>query len=197
MVRYDPTREEHKIFEIKNVPIESTILTKKVEDEKMLSDDNDDQQEVEEKKVEEETSKFYEIRDDIKNLFCKNEVFKFKFTKSSDEEEEVEELEQKEISDDERNFKNYSKIKRSLDYMNNTDNNNYESSLSSDDDNRREPNEVLSRFKKIDNIDQSTDFIPDINEPRLQGTFLKLINSTFLKFIYSCLFRSLKIFCSY
>jgi hypothetical protein len=81
-------------------------------------------------------------------LFCKNEVFKFKFSKSSDEEEE-EELEQKEISDDERNFKNYSKIKRSLDYMNKTDNNNYESSLSSDEDNRREPNEVLSRFKKI------------------------------------------------
>ena len=52
--------------------------------------------------------------------------------------------------------------------MNNNYNNNYESSLSSDNE---EPNEVLNRFKKIDNIDISADFIPYINEPRLQGNF--------------------------
>ena len=88
MVRYDPTKEEHKIFEIKNV-IESKKSTKKVEDDvKKLSDDDDEEEEeekvIEEKKAIEEPSKFYEIRDDIKNLFCINEEFKFKFSKSSD-----------------------------------------------------------------------------------------------------------------
>ena len=178
MVRYDPTKEEHKVFEMNNKSEEVMVTKKskkevkreKEEENKSEEDDNDvNQTKLNENK--EEPSRFYEIRDDIKNLFCKNEVFQFKFSnktdKSSDEEDD--EVKRRDSDDERKNFKNYSQIKRSLDYL---DDNNYESSLSSEGEENEKPVTLTNGFSKFEKLDPNLDFIPDINEPRLQGKLI-------------------------
>ena len=72
MVRYDPTKEDHKMFEILSEDEEEKILKPKVSEEK-----------VEEKKSEEkpapDPSQFTQVEANLKDLFCSKDIFKFKF----------------------------------------------------------------------------------------------------------------------
>jgi hypothetical protein len=173
MIRYDPTKEEHKVFEINKIEDLKTAKKKVNKDtvSKKIADDDHDEDVVDDKMNvtnNNDSTRFYDISNDITNLFCKNEVFQFKFSnkneKSSDEDEE----QQQQDSDDDKNFKNYRQIKRSFDYLNE---NNYESSLSSEDDEKNKKTTLPKKndFAKLERFDE---FFPDVDEVKLQGIFL-------------------------
>jgi len=94
MIRYDPTKDEHKKFEIaKGESSESeddsgVSASKK----KTTTATTADQESTHVPKIEEDLSKFYEIEPNLKELFSSNDVFKFKFTNDDKDDSENEYL---------------------------------------------------------------------------------------------------------
>ena len=86
MVRYDPTKDEHKIFEIAK---EEASSDEETASKSTKQSTITPQAQV---KIEEDLSKFYEIEPNIKDLFSSNDVFKFKFANDDKDESENEDL---------------------------------------------------------------------------------------------------------
>jgi hypothetical protein len=89
MVRYDPTKDEHKVFEMNKSDGESGSDDEK---EKSTKDKNDQDNSAKANKIEEDLTKFYEIEPNIKDLFSSNDVFKFKFTNEENDFDNDEDL---------------------------------------------------------------------------------------------------------
>ena len=91
MVRYDPTKDEHKKFEIVKEDSSSdedeSPSNKKSKHEKEESAPTNQQAQT---KIEEDLTKFYEIEPNIKDLFSSSDVFQFKFTSEEKDESENE-----------------------------------------------------------------------------------------------------------
>ena len=79
MIRYDPTKDEHKQFEI----TKEDSLSESDEETDRLKSTSEQELKNATPKIEEDLSKFYEIEPNLKELFSSNDVFKFKFTKLS------------------------------------------------------------------------------------------------------------------
>lgn len=94
MVRYDPTKSNHKVYEVENSESDSSSdsseeekidESEKNESEKNESENDDSVQELEKK---EEVKKFFQVEPNLKELFSSNDVFKFKFTNEIEENDE-------------------------------------------------------------------------------------------------------------
>ncbi|CAF0713395.1 unnamed protein product [Brachionus calyciflorus] len=98
MVRYDPTKDTHKVFELKKSDSEdeesssdeSIEINHKEEtdsDEDKQSEQEIEENNEEEKKIEEpkDDEKFFKIEPNLKELFASNDVFKFKFTDDNED----------------------------------------------------------------------------------------------------------------
>lgn len=121
MVRYDPTKDSHKMFELKKDDEDETEEDYSSSDESIKKDDKEvkaNAETNEKKEVVEDSSKYYKIEPNLKDLFSSNDVFKFKFTDENDKLEE-EEYEEQEILKNEKqksfmkNFDNFKKSKYS------------------------------------------------------------------------------------
>jgi len=79
MVRYDPTKTEHKIFELlsDNEGFESEIS--KLKTQKKVRDSGDGNKENEEAHKKADLSQYTKIEPNLKELFQSSDVFKFKF----------------------------------------------------------------------------------------------------------------------
>lgn len=101
MVRYDPTKEEHRKYEVTEEKEESES-----------NESNEDEKEPSEKKPPttaakpvEDTTKYFKIEPNLKDLFSSSDVFKFKFTNDEEpglDEENSDESEKEDFSDRQR-----------------------------------------------------------------------------------------------
>lgn len=87
MVRYDPTVEEHKKFEVQENEKEDIAKLRR-ETEKKKSKKADEESEDKRPIVDE--NRFYEIKPEMKELFCTKEVFKFQFGNEEEQDSEAE-----------------------------------------------------------------------------------------------------------
>lgn len=167
MVRYDPNKDDHKVYEVnKNNKSSSKVKSVKVTNDSDSEPTND--------VVETDNSQFYEIKDDIKNLFCKNEMFQFKFLGDKNDDDDEEEVNVNTKND----LKDFSNLKRSLDSNRNDLNRSFESSDDDDEsmmsDNEPPPQQQQQQKSDIKSIKQSfstVNFIPDLNDSVIQGLF--------------------------
>jgi hypothetical protein len=86
IVRYDPSKEDHKMYELNNEKSSSS------DDCDSASSSNEDDTTAKEsiatttnKKVEEDSNKFFQIEPNLKDLFSSSDVFKFKFSNEIEE----------------------------------------------------------------------------------------------------------------
>ena len=87
MVRYDPTVEEHKKFEVQENEKEDIAKLRR-ETEKKKSKKADEESEDKRPIVDE--NRFYEIKPEMQELFCTKEVFKFQFGNEEEQDSEAE-----------------------------------------------------------------------------------------------------------
>jgi hypothetical protein len=108
IVRYDPSKNDHKMYELNDSSSDESSASSSSAPEYSSSDDDDDEgkgsvkkpkpeKAVEKKKlsetnnqnkkIEEDLSKFYKIEPNLKELFSSNDVFKFKFDNVEDKSE--------------------------------------------------------------------------------------------------------------
>lgn len=85
IVRFDPNKTDHKIYEINND--DAPMKQRDSSDDSSASSSSDEESDkeaeqdskVDEKVSQEDTSKFYQIEPNLKDLFSSSDVFKFKF----------------------------------------------------------------------------------------------------------------------
>lgn len=196
IVRYNPTRRDHKKFEITE--------ERKKEEENEKGSSSSDESEVEvkstkkkkkNKKDEEETSvpreipedksKFFKIEPNLKDLFSSNDVFKFKFNNDDDDEEIEEEEEDEDAS---LNQRPKSGLKTSMLFGSNLKKSKYSSSSSEGEDyeeEEEEEEEMDAEFEKRravlakkttsldEKINELKSFLPDFDNDKEVNDALK------------------------
>jgi hypothetical protein len=153
MVRYDPTKEEHRVFEASK----ETLNNEKVV--KIDSNETNTNSEEPQKSLVDET-KFYEVHEDIKSRICSNEVFKFKF--GGDDEKELKETKtQNDSTQITRTL-----ARKPLDFLNKDLNVNDSSSEDDYDDEQQHREEINEDENRT--IEESHNFLPLLSDTRIK-----------------------------
>lgn len=152
MVRYDPTKEEHKVFEASKMTIN---------DEKTLKLAKQEEKNQETQKPLVDETKFYEVQEDIKSRICSNEVFKFKFGGDSEQNESKE----PEILN-EHTFGTRSLTRKPLDFLNKDLNVNDSSSDDDYDDEPQNEEEICEEENQI--LEESHNFLPLLSDTKIK-----------------------------
>lgn len=183
MVRYDPTKDEHKVFEMNKSDEESGSDGEK---EKSKKNKNDQDDSAKANKIEEDLTKFYEIEPNIKELFSSNDVFKFKFTNEENDfdndedlnDEPVEEVKTKPKLNGFSQFENLKSSKYSSESSSDEEEEEEEEDDDEDDeeelqdkngriDSKREPTSKMASKKPADNnrqVEFNKTFLPNFEE---------------------------------
>lgn len=199
IVRYNPTRRDHKKFEIteerkeqednekgSSSTDESQVEEKSKKKKKNKKDDEKNEEEASvPREIPEDKSKFFKIEPNLKDLFSSNDVFKFKFN-NDDEEEEIED----EDEDEEANLNQRPKsgLKTSMLFGSNLKKSKYSSSSSEGEDYEEEEEEeeemdaefekkkpVLAKKTAIldEKINELKSFLPDFDNDKEVNDALK------------------------
>lgn len=163
MIRYDPTKSDHKVYEVENSESDSSSDSseeEQIDDEKNESGNEDL---VEEPEIKGDVKTFFQVEPNLKELFSSNDVFKFKFTDEIEENEENDEKEKENDNSDKKQInKNQFLRDIGLDKFNKS---NYSSSETESED---EENKFVNREKNVSKIiekkNENHSFLPNFNQ---------------------------------
>jgi hypothetical protein len=174
MIRYDPTKDEHKKFELaKEESSESDN-----DDGEFTASKKTDQELIRVPKIEEDLSKFYEIEPNLKELFSSNDVFKFKFTNDDKDDSENEYLNNEEI-EPMKKLKDFSSFEvnrkqKNAKYSSSEDEANDDDDIDDDDDveNEYEEDEELVQKKSKESHEKNLKKFENLKLVEVPKTFL-------------------------